>query len=84
MKTIDDLNRDELQQLVNDLHALMWAGDGCEVCAHCEIVHREPYYKTRCKLDRGRLDCTPLWRGFAGTPHEPEFFCGYGERREQP
>jgi hypothetical protein len=76
MKRLEDLTLVELQNLVNDLHALMWAGDGCEICAHCEIVHREPYYKTRCKLERGRLECKPLWRGFVGeleTPREPGF-----------
>ena len=69
MKQIKDLTPDELEQLVNELHALMWAGDGCEICAHCEIVHCEPYYKTRCKLGHGGIvNCKPLWRGFAGEP----------------
>ena len=78
MKSLENLTLSELQNLVNDLHALMWAGDGCEICAHCEIVHREPYYKTRCKLSHGVCDCKPLWRGFAGEPDnfdpdEPDF-----------
>ena len=68
-KSPENLTLSELQNLVNDLHALMWMRDGCEVCAHCVIVHREPYYKTTCTLDyehTGR--CQPLWRGFAGEP----------------
>lgn len=71
-KNPEDLTLEELQGMVNDLHALMWAGDGCEICAHCVIVHREPYYKTRCKLDRGRLDCTPLWRGLVISEQEEQ------------
>lgn len=62
-KSPENLTQAEVQQLFNDLHALMWAGDGCEICAHCEVVHREPYYKTRCKLDCGPFECRPLWRG---------------------
>lgn len=66
MKSPENLTLEELQNLVNDLHALMWYGDGCEVCANCVLVHREPYYKTTCKLK----DCRPLWRGFAETEEQ--------------
>lgn len=60
IKRFEELSIDELKAMLKDFHALMWAGDGCEVCAHCVVEHREPYYKTTCTLD-GR--CNPLWRG---------------------
>lgn len=60
-KRIEELTKDEIDKMVGDLHAMMWSGDGCEICAHCEVVHREPYYKTRCTLNGS---CEPLWRGF--------------------
>lgn len=60
VKTPETLTLEELMNLVNDLHALMWYGDGCEICAHCETVYKEPYHKTICKLK----ECKPMWRGF--------------------
>jgi hypothetical protein len=49
----------DTEKLLNDIHALMWMGDGCRICAHCVLIHREPYYKARCAL----TECVPLWRG---------------------
>lgn len=53
----------DVEKLVNDLHALMWFGDGCKICAHVTVDQREPYTKLGCELG-GRADCRPLWRGF--------------------
>lgn len=64
MKELKDLTFREIEKMVSDLHALMWKGDGCEVCANCVVVHREPYYKTDCILK----ECDPLWRGFEDHP----------------
>ena len=82
MKNIEELTITELYQMVNDLHALMWMGNGCEVCAHCITVHKEPYYKTKCALDG---ECNPLWRGFEQSEAEESRncwtceYCGDGE-----
>ena len=53
----------DVEKLFNDLHALMWFGDGCKICAHVTVEQREPYTKLGCELG-GRADCRPLWRGF--------------------
>ena len=67
MKNVEELTITELYQMVNDFHALMWMGNGCEVCAHCITVHKEPYYKTKCAL---KDECNPLWRGFEQSEEE--------------
>lgn len=50
----------DVQKLLSDLHALMWMGEGCQICVHCVIEQRAHYMKTGCKLKGG---CEPLWRG---------------------
>lgn len=62
-KTPENLTYAEIQWLVNDLHSLMWMGDGCEICAHKIVDKRGPYKRLRCKLG-SCIDCHPLWRGF--------------------
>lgn len=52
----------DVEKLVNDLHALMWYGDGCRICAHATVEKRGSYERLGCKL--GHADCRPLWRGF--------------------
>jgi hypothetical protein len=63
-----EFTQDDLQQLFNDLHALMWMGEGCQICAHCVIEQRAPYMKTGCKL---KGDCEPLWRGLVDEEEAP-------------
>lgn len=54
----------EINRLISDLHALMWYGDGCEICAHKIVKHMEPFFKLSCDL--GDCDnCKPLWIGFS-------------------
>lgn len=68
MKQPENLTLEELQWLFNDLHALMWMGEGCQICAHCVIEQRKPYMKTGCKL---KGDCEPLWRGLVDEEEAP-------------
>ena len=50
--------RAELEQVkrerdaaVKDMEALMWfSGEGCHICAHEIIIHREPYVRSECAL----------------------------------
>jgi hypothetical protein len=58
----------DVQALLSDLHALMWMGEGCRICAHCVIEQRAPYMKTGCKLKGG---CEPLWRGLVEDSDAP-------------
>ena len=74
MKTVSDLTATEVEQMANDLHALMWcSGDGCEICAYKIVEQREPYTRYGCSIG-GAGKCKPLWRGFSGDPH-----CNPGE-----
>ena len=62
--------RAELEQVkrerdaaVKDMEALMWfSGEGCHICAHEIIIHREPYVRSECALGNAAV-CCPTWRG---------------------
>ena len=62
--------RDELEQVkrdldaaVKDMEALMWfSGEGCHICAHEIVIHKEPYVRSECALGNGAA-CCPTWRG---------------------
>ena len=62
--------RTELEQVkverdaaVKDMEALMWfSGEGCHICAHEIVIHKEPYVRSACALGNGDA-CCPTWRG---------------------
>lgn len=62
--------RAELEQVkrerdaaVKDMEALMWfSGEGCHICAHEIIIHKEPYVRSECALGNCAA-CCPTWRG---------------------
>lgn len=62
------LSPEAINDLMNDLHALMWCGDGCEICAHKIVDERAPYRRLRCGLGSSEK-CNPLWHGLK---HEKE------------
>lgn len=67
--------RTELEQVkaerdaaVKDMEALMWfSGEGCHICAHEIIIHKEPYVRSECALGNCAA-CCPTWRG----PHKED------------
>ncbi|MBQ7828021.1 MAG: hypothetical protein IJ386_07125 [Clostridia bacterium] len=58
------LEPEQIAELINDFHALMWYGDGCECCAHKIIDERVPFRRIHCGLGNA-INCQPRWRGFA-------------------
>lgn len=56
------LTPENIKELISDIHALMWYGEGCEICAHKIVDERKPYRCLRCGLGKG-AECEPLWRG---------------------
>ena len=53
----------ERDAAVKDMEALMWfSGEGCHICAHEIIIHREPYVRSECALGNAAV-CCPTWRG---------------------
>ena len=60
---------EKVELMLDDLHALMWYGDGCEICAHAIEEQRKPYRRLRCSLGSA-ADCKPMWRGLKGADDE--------------
>ena len=53
----------ERDAAVKDMEALMWfSGEGCHICAHEIIIHKEPYVRSECALGNCAA-CCPTWRG---------------------
>lgn len=53
----------ERDAAVKDMEALMWfSGEGCHICAHEIVIHKEPYVRSECALGNGAA-CCPTWRG---------------------
>lgn len=53
----------ERDAAVKDMEALMWfSGEGCHICAHEIIIHKEPYVRSKCALGNCAA-CCPTWRG---------------------
>ena len=53
---------EKIQDLLGDLHSLMWYGDGCPICAHALKAERGKYFQYSCLLG-GAINCQPRWRG---------------------